>query len=83
MRRSPASATWTDPIDVSVGTSLIDSRWVCKPKGLKKVPTGEMPLYGLWSTKKKGFNFACDDTFSDGRGTTQELTVSGFLKYQR
>lgn len=77
------NGTWSDPLDVTVSTSLIDSRWVCKPKGLTKVPAGEMPLYGVWSNKRKGFDFVCHHTFGDGRGTTQELAISGFLKYKR
>jgi len=71
---------WSDPIEARHSTTLQDSRWICRPKGLKGVPASELPLLGRWNNKKKRFDFDCSATFSDGYYTTQRLTVSGSLK---
>jgi hypothetical protein len=77
------NGSYTDPEQWNGSTSLNDSRWICAPSGLSRIPSGQRPLYGAWNQKKKRFDFACSKQFVDGNGTTQRLTVAGSLAYKR
>lgn len=74
--------SYTDPIDQTGMTSLNDSRNVCLPSGLKNPGSSYRPLLGKFNVKKKRFDFACSQTFTDGE-TTSRITISGSLKYKR
>ncbi len=74
--------SFTDPIDQTGSTSLVDSRNVCLPSGLKNPGSSYRPLLGKFNVKKKRFDFACSQTFTDGTDS-QRITVSGSLKYKR
>lgn len=74
--------SYTDPIDETGSTSLDDSRNVCLPSGLKNPGSSYRPLLGKFNVKKKSFDFACSQTFTDGVNT-QRITVSGSLKYKK
>lgn len=75
--------SWSNPITQNGGTSLNNANWRCLPDGLKKVNSGENPLFGRWNNKKKRFDFTCTKTLSDNGGFTQKIAVSGSLKYRR
>lgn len=74
--------SFTDPIKVAGRTSLNDSRNVCLPSGLKNPGSSYRPLLGKFNVKKKRFDFACSQTFTQGFETTS-ITISGALKYKR
>ena len=76
-------STWTDPVAETGGTFLMNANWKCLPNGLKSVAQGQKPLFGKWNNKKKRFDFQCTQTFEDGAGMTQKISVTGSLKYRR
>lgn len=74
--------SYSDPVDKTGSTTLIDSRNICLPKALANPGSSYRPLFGKFNAKKKRFDFACSQTFTDGV-TTQSVRVAGSLKYKR